>query len=145
MNWFNVAMRVLRMSQQIRRRLPAGTKIPPKAPGPDRLRLHLFSADFANAAEAEAFAFAGDEDRPTALNRSLTGAMIDTAEVEVVHGDIDTRLAEFLDPGEADDILLRMAGDNTLIIVTEHAFGGLPYDLNDTDRLTYLGPTLVDV
>ena len=44
-----------------------------------------------------------------------------------------------------NDIILRLSGDNTLIIITEDAFGGLPYDLDDTDRLTYLGPLIVAV
>ena len=41
--------------------------------------------------------------------------------------------------------MLRLGADNSLIIITELAFGGLPYTLDDTDTLTYLGAIVVDV
>ena len=118
---------------------------PPRLP-PDRLRLHLFGASFGSQPQADLFCYGdGDPDRPTPLNRALEGAFIDPAEVEVVVDAVEARLREFLDPAEADDVLLRLGGDNSLIILTEHAFGGLAYALDDTETLTYLGPLVVDV
>ncbi len=122
------------------------TKTAPKPTAPDQLRLHLFGADFGSAEEAHRFCYiAPGPDLPVDLTRELTGAFIDTDEVEMIHGDILPRLCEFLSEAEADDILLRLSGDNTLILITENAFGGLPYDLDDTDRLTYLGPQIVAI
>ena len=113
---------------------------------PGHLQLHLFGANFPTRAEAEAFCTApAGTDLPSRLTQELEGAFIDEAEVEVVHGNIQSRLLEFLSPGEADDILLRLAGDDTLIIITENAFHDLPYTLDDTRHLTYLGHIVVPV
>ncbi|SEM98228.1 hypothetical protein SAMN04488003_107100 [Loktanella fryxellensis] len=110
------------------------------------LQLHLFSANFDDRAAADAFCAAPPgTDQPSRLTRELDGAFIDESEVEVIHGDILARLQEFLPPSEADDILLRLAGDDTLIVVTENAFHGLSYTLDDTATLTYLGPVTVAV
>ncbi len=148
MNWFGLLRRIARLSvrlipsEPIRRAAPS----PAKPTAPDQLRLHLFGADFDSAEAAHRFCYiAPGPDLPVDLTRELTGAFIDTDEVEMIHDDIFPRLCEFLPEAEADDIMLRLAGDNTLILITEHAFGGLPYDLDDTDRLTYLGPQVVAV
>jgi hypothetical protein len=120
--------------------------VPPERLSEDKLRLHLFGADFDSAASAQQFCFgSGKPNAPEPLTMELEGAFIDTAHVEVVHGRITERLLEFLDDAEADDVLLRLGGENTLIIITEDAFGGLPYSLDDSDRLTYLGEQIVDV
>ncbi|MEY1556746.1 hypothetical protein AB3Y40_14025 [Yoonia sp. R2331] len=148
MNWIPLLRRLGRHALRLIPSEPLRTPAPKRArPTPDgQLRLHLFSADFDGPEEAHRFCFiAPGADLPVDLTRELTGAFIDTDEVEMIHGDIPTRLIEFLSEQEADDIVLRMAGDNTLILITEHAFGGLPYELDDTDRLTYLGPQLVAV
>ena len=117
---------------------------PPPPTPPGRMRLHLFGANFETDAEAIAFC-TGEETRPSALNRQLDGAFIDPAQVEVIREPIVARLAEFLTPDEADDVLLRLSGDDTLIVLTEEAFGGLPYTLDDTADLTYLGTLMVRV
>ena len=123
---------------------PAPT--PPDAPPPGQLRLHLFGANFDSPAEAERFCYEPPQpDYPVALTRELAGAYIDTGEVEVIHAPHLPRLLEFLDADEADDILLRLGADTTLILLTERAFGGMPYTLDDTETLTYLGATLVEV
>ena len=110
------------------------------------LQLHLFGANFASQAEAEDFCSAPPgTDLPSRLTQELDGAFIDEAEVEVVHGRIQSRLLEFLSPEETDDVLLRLAGDDTLIIITENAFRDLPYTLDDTRHLTYLGHIVVPV
>ncbi|SEQ42084.1 hypothetical protein SAMN05428995_104207 [Loktanella sp. DSM 29012] len=118
----------------------------PAPPPQGQMRLHLFGANFDSQAAAEAFCLSppGTE-LPSALTQQLSGAFVDDAQVEAVHDDIPNRLAEFLDPEGVDDVLLRLAGDNTLIILTELAFGGLPYTLDDTTDLTYLGDITVAV
>ena len=112
----------------------------------EHLQLHLFGANFDTRADAEQFCTAPPgTDLPSALTRELDGAFIDEAEVEVVHGNNQARLLEFLAQDEADDIMLRLAGDDTLIIITENAFHDLPYVLDDTTHLTYLGHIVVTV
>ena len=152
MNWQGLFLRLARLASRNAHRLipsePLGRDEPVPARPTDNthLRLHLFGAHFDSLADARAFCYAtAGPELPVALTRELEGAFIDTDEVEVVHGEIAARLAEFLTPNEADDIILRLADDNTLIILTENAFGGLPYDLNDTDHLTYLGPQIVAI
>lgn len=113
---------------------------------PDHMQLHLFGANFASQADAETFCTAPPgTDLPSDLTQELDGAFIDEAEVEVIHGGIQSRLQEFLSGDETDDILLRLAGDDTLIIITENAFHDLPYTLDDTRHLTYLGHIVVPV
>ncbi len=148
MNRVNILRRVMRLaprlipSEPLRRKSPTPARPTP----PGKLRLHLLSTDFGSAEEAHRFCYiAPGPDLPVDLTRELAGAFIDTDEVEMIHGDIAARLAEFLTEAEADDIVLRMLGDNTLILVTENAFGGLPYELEDTNRLTYLGTQIVEV
>ncbi len=145
-------MRLVRIAFRNAHRLIPSEPIRRKPPDPplptvsSQLRLHLFGSHFDDSAGAETFCYdIPAPDLPTALNRELKGAFIDPNEVEVIWGDIKSRLMEFLSAQDADDVLLRLAGDNTLIIITEHAFGGLPYELDDTDQLTYLGSQLVDV
>ena len=125
-------------------RLPEPVQPQPQPPG--RLQLHLFGASFDDQAAAEAFCYAPPgTDLSSPMTQELSGAFIDETQVEVVHDAIQPRLLEFLPEQEADDIILRLAGDNTLVIVTELAFGGFPYTLDDTRTLTYLGAITVDV
>lgn len=152
MNWQGLMFRLFRLaarhahrlipSEPLRRDEP----VPAAATDANHMRLHLFAASFDNASQARAFCFErAGPDLPVQLTRELEGAFIDTQEVEVVHDDIAARLTEFLSADEVEDILLRLEGDNTLIILTEYAFGGLPYELDDTAHLTYLGAQVVDV
>ena len=117
---------------------------PPEPTPKGTLRLHLFGANFDS--EAEAIAFCTEtEEVPSTLTRQLTGAFVDHSQVEVIHAPVAPRLAEFLTDEERDDVELRLAGDNTLILLTEHAFGGLSYTLDDTPDMTYLGEVIVRV
>lgn len=119
---------------------------PPEPTPPGKLRLHLFGATFADQGVADRFCYEVPQpDYPEPLTRELDGAFINTEQVEVVCGPVLPRLQEFLSAGEADDIMLRLGADNSLIIITELAFGGMPYTLDDTDTLTYLGAIMVDV
>jgi hypothetical protein len=125
-------------------RLPEAKRPKPQPAG--KMKLHLFGANFDSQAAADRFCYAPTgTDEPSTMTQQLEGAFIDEAQVEAVHLDIRARLNEFLGEEEADDIMLRLSSDNTLIILTEVAFGGFPYTLDDTDTLTYLGVTTVDV
>ena len=127
---------------------PLGRDDPLPAPPTDaaHTRLHFFGAEFPTRSAAEAFCFRSKgPDLPVPLTQELTGAFIDLNEVEVVFGGIAQRLGEFMNPAEVEDVVLRLEGNNTLIILTEDAFGGLPYDLDDTEWLTYLGAWIVDI
>lgn len=116
---------------------------PPTAPG--KMRIHLFAGDFASQGAAWHYCFYQDNNRPEDITRDLPDAYIDTTHVEARYGDYEARLDEFLLPGDVADVVSRMAGANTLVIIAEPAFGGIAYALNDTPRLRYLGPLVVNV
>ncbi|SEW29801.1 hypothetical protein SAMN04488515_2109 [Cognatiyoonia koreensis] len=105
-----------------------------------RVRIHFFAADFETDAEAELFCFGtGDPNKPEPITTELDGATIDTAFVEVVRGNLAGRLSEFLSGDTVADLMADRRGRNTLIFITEEAFSGLPFQVNDTDTLRYLG------
>lgn len=109
-------------------------------------RLHMFAADFADQAAAKAFCYGtGNPNIPEPITQELDGATIDTAFLEIIQGDIHTRLIEFLSEEEAGDVLADMRQRNTLIILTEAAFSDLPFQVHDTDTLRYLGDKVVMV
>jgi hypothetical protein len=118
---------------------------PPPVLPDDKLRIHLLCGDFENANAAKAYCFASDGDAPEQITRDQPGAFIDTGFVEVVYNGAATRLADFLSAQDADRTLAKMKGTNTLVIITEDAFGGLPYVLISTEQLSYIGPFVVDV
>ena len=117
----------------------------PPATAPGKMRIHLFAGDFANQGAAWHYCFYQAHNRPEDLIRDMPNAYIDTAHVEACYQDFEARLDEFLLPGDVADIISRMAGANTLVIIAEPAFGGLAYALNDTPRLRYMGPLVVNV
>ena len=109
-------------------------------------RLHLFAATFDDHAAAKAFCFGtGDINTPEPITQELDGATIDTAFLEIVQGNIHTRLAEFLSEEDIQRITADMRQNNTMIILTEEAFNGLPFQVHDTDTLRYLGDRIVMV
>lgn len=118
--------------------------LPPET-APGKMRIHLFAGDFASQGAAWHYCFYQEHNRPEDITRDLPNAYIDTAHVEARYGDFEARLDEFLLPGDVADVVSRMNGANTLVIVAEPAFGGIAYALNDTPRLRYLGPLVVDV
>jgi hypothetical protein len=117
----------------------------PPATGPGKMRIHLFAGDFASKETADHYCFYVENNRPEDLTRDLPDAYIDTTHVEVQYNAARARLEEFLLPADVARILKQMDGANTLVIIAEPAFGGLAYALNDTTRLRYLGPLVVDV
>lgn len=116
--------------------------LPPPTPY-GKLRIHLFAGNFANADMARYYCFQADGDRPADLMRELPDAYIDTTHVEVCFQDSLNRLSVFLLPADAAAMQRKMGDNNTLVIIAEPAFAGLAYALNDTTRLTYLGPLVI--
>ena len=116
--------------------------LPPR-PGPGKKRIHLFAGDFASSAAAWHYCFYHTRDETEALAGDLPNAYLDTSFVEVRFEDFPRRLPEFLRPMEVADVITQMDGANTLVIISEPAFGDLAYALNDTPRLRYLGPMVV--
>jgi len=110
-----------------------------------KMRIHLFSGDFPDIDAAMTYCFESAGNVPEQITLDQPGAFIDTTHVEVVFDRAATRLNEFLTPDEADRMVAKMRGSNTLIIIEEPAFGGFPYTLNNTPNLFYHGPFIVDV
>lgn len=117
----------------------------PAALPDDKLRLHLMCGQFDSVDDAMTYCFHADGDTPEQLILDQPGAFIDTGFVEVVHQKIAARLFEFLPQKEVDRTIAKMKGTNTLIIITEDAFGGFPYALTSNKTVFYLGPCVVDV
>lgn len=115
---------------------------PPTAPG--KIRIHLFSGHFETSADAWLYCFDQTPDIPAPLVQDLPHAYIDMSEVEVRFEDYATRLGEFLLPGSVAQLVAKMDGGNTLVIIAEPAFAGLAYALHHTPKLQYLGPMVVE-
>ena len=123
-------------------------RVEPQLPPPTpygKQRIHLFAGHFATEALARFYCFHDDGDRPAELMRDLPDAYIDPTHVEVCYENSLNRLSAFLLPADAAAMHRRMGDSNTLVIIAEPAFAGLAYALNDTSRLTYLGPLVVKV
>jgi len=108
--------------------------------------IHVFTAKFENAAKARAFCYdTPTKNTPEEITQELSGAFIDTNFVEVIHGDIAPRLDEFMADGDSIQVMMSLGYDNTVIIVTEEAFGGFPFVVHNTNTLTHLGRFTVPV
>ena len=108
-------------------------------------RIHLFFGDFDDVDAAMAYCFHAPRDVPEQITLDPPGAFINTDFVEVVFHNAANRLAEFLSVEEFDRTLHKMRGANTLINITEDAFGGFPYTLAHTPNLFNLGPYIMAV
>ena len=115
---------------------------PPRT-APGKTRVHLFAGHFESSAAAWHYCFYHTRHRPTALSNDLPNAYVDTAHIEVRFEDYQRRLAEILPPSPVAALLREMDNRNTLVIIAEPAFSGLPYALNDTPYLGYLGPLVI--
>lgn len=116
----------------------ADSATPPHAPSN---RFHLFCGTFASEPDANAYCFdAPNPNAPEPLTRDLPDAMIDTSMVEIIYGPRVDAAVQILDPSSSLNLADRIGAANTLILISERAFGGLPYTLNDTPVLAYLGP-----
>ncbi len=120
----------------------------PEMPAPlpaGKMRLHLLTANFETREKARHYCLYSRGDRPERLTLEQPNAFIDTTFVEVTFGGAQERLDEFLDPKIVKKIVKKMRGENTLIILTEDAFGGFPYRLIDNDTVRVIGSYIVDV
>lgn len=117
------------------------------APTPDgMIRLHLFAGSFDSEEALLRYCFdAPATNAPEPFTRDLPEATIDMTYVVVgFEQGVDDTLADFFAMGEAAEIKLQMRGANSIVVLSEYAFGGTQYHLNDTPRLTYLGERFVD-
>ncbi len=116
-----------------------GVERPPLPDG--QIRVHVFSGNFDDEEALLSYCFdAPDEDAPEPLNRDLDGAFVDTAYVATGFASgISRALAEIFPQREVDHILPKVGKDNSVVIISEYAFGDLPYILGDTPQLEYLG------
>ena len=118
---------------------PAPATAPPPQVGSDRL--HLFSGHFRSEETAMSYCYdTPDDNHPEPLTRDLADAYIDTNFVEVAFGGRAQHALHLILPAnEIDAMNDRRGEDNTLVMISEAAFGGLPYTLNDMPTLRYLG------
>ena len=111
----------------------------------DKTRVQFLSGEFSSLRAAKRYCYYALGDAPEQITFEQEDAFIDTAFVEVVYEAAAARLSEFLTAADVDQIEAEMAGDNTLIILSEEAFGGFPYSLSDTPTVRYLGERVVDI
>lgn len=109
------------------------------------VRLHVFAGTFESEEAALSYCYdAPDTRHPEPLTDDLEDATIDTTYVDVAFGaDIPAVLAGFFKGDDLSILRQRIEGANTLVLISEYAFRGLPYALSDTPRLVYHGAFLV--
>lgn len=125
---------------------PPIAEMPPTPPAGWQ-RIHLFRGEFASEEAANRYCFLEpDGNHPQELTRDLPGAFIDVAWVEVHVGPAAQDVLRMLEK-RAKREAKRSSTEtgNTLVLIYEDAFGGFPYQLNDTPRLDYLGSWLIEV
>ena len=110
-----------------------------------KVRIHVFAGDFATEEESLAYCFdAPDPAHPEPLTRDLSEATIDTAYVDTAYGaEVVPALATFFEGDVLAKLTKKISGHNTVVLISEYAFRGLPYALSDTPVLRYLGPFVV--
>lgn len=112
----------------------------PEPPPPGHDRLHLFAGTFGNELDAYAYVYeAPDADHPEPFTNDLPEAYVDTTRVEIAHGPRLDAAITLIEGQSSTRLRHAVGGDDTLIIVSEAAFGGFPFALNDTPRVRYLG------
>lgn len=116
-------------------------------PAPDGFAyIHIFCAKFDDAAAARKFCYDTPTiNTPEEITKELSGAFINTEFVEVIFGNIAQRLDEFMADGDSVQVVSSLGPDNTVILITEDAFGGFPFVVHSTKTLTYLGKFTVPV
>jgi len=118
---------------------PAAPAKPPRDPAMAN-RLHIFHGTFTTELEATDYCLcAPGRNQPEPLTRDLPGATIDVNEVEIIFGAARIKGALSMLTSDPDALQRTIGDDNTLILIAEAAFFGLPYTLNDTPCLRYAG------
>ncbi len=108
-------------------------------------RVHVFWGDFDSENDALAYCHGtGQENNPAPLTRDMPDAFIDPTFVEI-NRDADIKsVLQWLDrDGKVETNVDASAMGNTLILIYEDAFGGLPYRLGYTDRVAYAAAWLI--
>ena len=113
----------------------------PQLPDPAHAnRVHVFHGTFDTELAATSYCLdAPSNNEPEPLTRDLPDAMIDTTEVEIIFGGKRIAAAVPMLTSNPHRLFNEIGPDNTLILIAEAAFGGLPYTLNDTPHLRYAG------
>jgi hypothetical protein len=121
----------------MRKKETSDTATPPPA-NPNRV--HIFYGGFGSELEATDYCLKPmGRNKPEQLTHDLPDAMIDISEVKVIFGAARINdVVPMLSP-RPDSLLGEIEANNTIIMIADAAFGGLPYTLNDTLRLTYAG------
>jgi len=113
------------------------TAVPPPA-NPNRL--HIFHGQFASELEATDYCLTPmGRNKPEPLTRDLPDAMIITSHIEIIFSAASIAVAVPMLHPDPTGLLRDIGSDNTVIMLPEAAFGGLPYTLNDTPKLRYAG------
>lgn len=105
-------------------------------------RVHVFHGKFASELDATSYCLdAPGKNEPEPLTRDLPDAIIDTPEVEIIFGTdrIDAAIPMLTNKPDTLSNFVASSNSNTLILIAEATFGGLPYTLNDTPVLRYAG------
>lgn len=112
----------------------------PQKGAPQSNRVHIFHGTFATELNATRYCLdAPSRNEPEPLARDLPDATIDTAEVEIIFGQDRIAVAVPMFATNPQALLDQIGTDNTIIMIAEAAFMGLPYALNDTPALRYAG------
>jgi len=118
-------------------RIYSDSAVPPAA---NSNRLHVFHGTFASELDATDYCLTPmGRNQPEPLTRDLPDAMIDTSEVEIIFGAARIGGAIPMLTNQPDGLFRQIGDNNTVILIAEAAFGGLPYTLNDTPKLCYAG------
>lgn len=125
----------------IRGRHHAEAMVDPQLPDPTHAnRVHLFHGTFETELAATSYCLdTPGKNEPEPLTRDLPDAMIDTSEVEIIFGGARIAAAVPMLTHNPHELFNEIGADNTVILIAEAAFGGLPYTLNDTPVLRYAG------
>jgi len=122
----------------IRNKPPRVAK-PPRDPATAN-RLHIFHGTFATELEATDYCLrAPGRNQPEPLTLDLPDATIDVNEVEIIFGAARIKGTLPMLTSDPERLHDQIGSDNTLILIAEAAFFGLPYTLNDTPCLRYAG------
>lgn len=103
-------------------------------------RVHVFHGDFTSEIEATDYCLTPmGRNKPEPLTHDLPDATIDTNEVEILYGVKRIGAAIPMLTPHPDGLYQQIGTSNTLVLISEAAFHGLPYTLNDTPMLRYAG------
>ena len=108
-------------------------------------RVHIFAGNFDTEEALLAYCFdSPSDDTPEPINVDLPGAFVDTTYVATGYANaVPVVLAEFFSPAEQERLRRQIGARNSIVVMSEYAFGGFPYELDDTPKLEYLGAQLV--